>query len=67
MDKASQIMTVDEIAAYLQLHPLTVRRLARERQIPVFKLGRQWRAKRELLDEWLEQRSLENIKNGPDQ
>jgi len=62
MDTPSEIMTVDEIAEYLQLHPLTVRRLAREREIPVFKLGRQWRAKRELLDQWLEQRSMENMK-----
>ena len=67
VDNPSQIMTVDEIAEYLQLHPLTVRRLAREREIPVFKLGRQWRAKRELLDQWLEQRSMENMKMPPEQ
>ena len=67
MDIESQIMTVDEVAEYLQLHPLTVRRLAREGEIPVFKLGRQWRAKRELLDQWLEQRSMENMKNSPEQ
>ena len=67
MDNPSPIMTIDEIAEYLQLHPLTVRRLARKREIPVFKLGRQWRAKRELFDQWLEQRSVENIKVSPEQ
>ena len=66
MDNTSQIMTVDEIAEYLQLHPLTVRRLARDREIPVFKLGRQWRAKRELLDQWLEQKSMENMRAPPE-
>ena len=55
------ILTVEELAEYLQLHPLTVRRLARDNEIPVFKLGRQWRAKRTLLDNWIEQESLKNL------
>ena len=63
MDKATPLMTVEEVAEYLQLHPLTVRRLARENKLPFFKLGRQWRAKRELLDEWIEQESLRNVKD----
>ena len=63
MDKATPLMTVEEVAVYLQLHPLTVRRLARESRLPFFKLGRQWRAKRELLDEWIEQESLKNVKD----
>jgi excisionase family DNA binding protein len=54
------IMTIEEAARYLQLHPLTVRRMAREGAIPAFKLGRQWRVKRELLDRWLEEQSAHN-------
>ena len=56
------IMTVDELASYLQLHPLTVRRLVRSGEIPAFKAGRQWRAKRALLDAWLEQESMQNLR-----
>jgi len=59
--KAGSLMTVDEVAQYLKMHPLTIRRLAREKKIPAFKLGRQWRVKRELLDEWLEKRSMQNV------
>ena len=62
MEKVQALMTVDEVAEYLQLHPLTVRRLARENKIPFFKLGRQWRAKKELLDQWIEEQSMTNIK-----
>jgi len=62
MQKVIPLMTVDEVAKYLKLHPLTVRRLARENKIPCFKLGRQWRAKRELLDRWLEEKSMENVR-----
>jgi excisionase family DNA binding protein len=61
MERATPLMTVEEVAEYLNLHPLTVRRLARENKIPFFKLGRQWRAKRELLDEWIEQKSMQNV------
>ena len=50
MDKPDPIMTVDEVAEYLGLHPLTVRRLARDGDIPAIKVGRQWRVKRDLLD-----------------
>ena len=56
------IMDIEEVAEYLQLHPLTVRRLAREGAIPAFRVGRQWRAKRELLDHWIEEKSMQNVK-----
>jgi excisionase family DNA binding protein len=55
------IMTIEEVAELLKLHPLTVRRLAREGEIPAFKVGRQWRIKTELLDRWIKERSLENL------
>ena len=57
----SPIMTIAEVAAYLGLHELTVRRLAREGAIPALKLGRQWRVKRDLLEKWIERRSLHNL------
>ena len=56
-----QIMTIADVAEYLGLHELTVRRLAREGAIPALKLGRQWRVKRDLLDKWIENRSLDNV------
>jgi excisionase family DNA binding protein len=48
------VMTVSEVADYLGLPASTVRRLAREGSIPAFKVGRQWRVKRELLKRSLE-------------
>jgi excisionase family DNA binding protein len=55
------IMTIADVAEYLGLHELTVRRLAREGAIPALKLGRQWRVKRDLLEKWIENRSMENL------
>ena len=58
-EAAASMMTINEAAEYLSLHPLTVRRLAREGKIPAFKVGRQWRVKRELLDRFIEQASMQ--------
>ena len=56
-----EIMTIEQVARYLSLHALTVRRLARDGEIPAFKVGRQWRVKRELLDRWIEREALRNM------
>jgi len=58
-----QIMTIAQVAEFLGLHELTVRRLAREGAIPALKLGRQWRVKKDLLEKWIETRSLDNVKD----
>lgn len=39
--------TVEEVAKALKLHPYTIRRLIRERKIPAFKIGGQWRFKKD--------------------
>jgi excisionase family DNA binding protein len=51
------MLTIAEVAKYLKLHELTVRRLAREGELPAFKVGRQWRIKRDLLEDWIQSRS----------
>ena len=61
MSKPDPIMTIEEVAEYLGLHPLTVRRLARDGEIPAFKVGRQWRVKRELFDRWMTDKSMQNV------
>ena len=57
LEEMPDMLTIAEVATYLKLHELTVRRLAREGELPAFKVGRQWRIKRELLESWIEERS----------
>lgn len=38
-----QIMTARELAEILRIHPTTVYRLARQGQLPAFKIGSDWR------------------------
>jgi excisionase family DNA binding protein len=37
------LMTVDEVAAYLKMHPTTVYRLVRRRKLPSFRVGKNFR------------------------
>jgi len=48
----SEIMTVQEVAQYLRLAEATVYKLAQAGEIPGMKVGRAWRFKKELIDEW---------------
>ncbi len=47
------LMTCEEAAAYLRLHPRTVGRLLRVRTLPGVKVGSQWRLRRADLDAYL--------------
>jgi excisionase family DNA binding protein len=47
-----ELMTVDELAAYLRVHPTTIYRLAKRGRIPVFRVGGGWRFSKESIDRW---------------
>ena len=47
---SKDIFTVEEVAEYLRIHPYTVRRLARTGKLPGFKIGGQWRFKKDELN-----------------
>ena len=48
-----EILTLDEVAAYLKAGKKTAYRLAQQGQIPGFKLGGTWRFRRAELDRWI--------------
>jgi len=47
------ILTVHDVADYLRMSEAKVYRLVKEKQIPVVKIGKTWRFRKDLLDEWL--------------
>ena len=49
----AQIMTTNEIAEYLRLHPITVTKYARESIIPAALIDGVWRFDKELIDQWI--------------
>ena len=58
------ILTVKEMANYLRMEEHTIYRMARKGQIPAFKASGQWRFKKDLVDRWIEEKSLENAQKG---
>ena len=50
MKKLDETYTVEEVAEALKLHPYTIRRLVREKKILAFKIGGQWRFKKEAIN-----------------
>jgi excisionase family DNA binding protein len=47
-----EIMTLEEVAAYLRLKPQTIYTWAQEKRIPAAKLGKEWRFKKSIIDQW---------------
>ena len=46
-------MTVQDVAAYLNVDPKTVYRMVKRGDLPGFKVGGSWRFRREDIDEWI--------------
>lgn len=44
------ILTAEEVAEFLRIHPYTVRRLARAGKLPGFRVGGQWRFDKKQID-----------------
>ena len=53
----SELMTVEETCRYLKITPRTLYRYLRSRQIPAFKLGKEWRFVRSDLEQWIRDRT----------
>ena len=49
------ILTVSEVSGYLRIHPTTLYRLLRRRELPAFKIGNDWRISAEAMNRWLNQ------------
>ncbi len=55
------VMTVDQVAAYLQLSKRTVYNMAAAGDLPAAKVGDQWRFYRPEIDRWLVGLSRANV------
>ena len=57
-----EIMTIDQLARYLQLHKQVVYRHIRNGNIPVSRIGSTIRFKKSVIDEWLEDSALRSLR-----
>ncbi len=60
----SELMTVEQVAAYLQLHKLTVYKFIRSGELQALRLGRSVRVRRADVDEFLEAHKVASPRRG---
>ena len=66
MDELVALITVSELANYLNVKPESVRRLARKGEIPSIRVGRHLiRFRKSEIDAWLEIRNNQRIEMHP--
>lgn len=53
--KLGDILTIEELSAYLKIPESTLYKIVREGKIPSQKVGRHWRFRKEAIDNWLDQ------------
>jgi len=57
-----EILTTKQLAEYLQMDEVTIYRLARKGLIPSVKIAGQWRFKKDVIDNWIKEQSLERVR-----
>jgi excisionase family DNA binding protein len=57
MEKAKDVLNINELASYLDIPKSTIYKLVREGKIPAQKVGRHWRFHKKTIDAWLGNRS----------
>lgn len=58
VESQTRVMTVKEVSDYLHVHPSTIYRLIKRRQIPAFRIGSDWRFNVETIDKWRTQKEV---------
>ena len=56
-----EVLTVKEVGEILQVNPSTVYKLVKEGRIPAFRIGTEWRFRKEGIVRWI----LEQTRGGP--
>jgi PTS system nitrogen regulatory IIA component len=51
--KEERLLTIDEVAEFLHINPMTVYAWVKEGKIPAFKIGKVWRFRKTEIDKWL--------------
>ncbi len=55
------VFTVQELASYLRMKPLTIYKHAATGRLPGFKVGSHWRFKKRTIDLWIQAQETSNL------
>ena len=57
MESGNEILTIKEVSDLLKIHPTTVYKLIRKGKIPSFRIGSDWRFRRDRIMRWMAEKS----------
>ncbi|MBW1902168.1 MAG: helix-turn-helix domain-containing protein [Deltaproteobacteria bacterium] len=49
----NNVLTIEELAVYLKISKSTLYKLAQKGEVPGHKVGKHWRFRRDIIDQWL--------------
>ena len=55
---ADEVLTVKDICDLFRVHPSTVHRLSREGKIPRFRVGNEWRFRKDVILRWMVEKTM---------
>jgi excisionase family DNA binding protein len=56
-DQSTDILTIHDVAMYLRLSEAMVYKLAREGHVPALRVGKSWRFRKDLIDDWIRRKT----------
>ena len=56
----NEFWTAEEVSAYLRIPQSTIYKLAQDKVLPGFKVGKHWRFRRETIMEWIKEQENNN-------
>ena len=60
-----RLLTIEQVAEYLQVSGKTIYRLIHREEIPCYKVANQWRFKWEVIQDWMEGNNFRAPKAAP--
>lgn len=66
VENSGDVLTIEELSAYLKIPKSTLYKLVREGKIPSQKIGRHWRFRKAAIDLWLEETRASDTRSGGD-
>jgi excisionase family DNA binding protein len=59
----ADIMNVHDLAKYLRMSEAKAYKLARQGDLPALRLGKSWRFRKDLIDDWMRKETEESLHN----
>ena len=67
MNVEKTVLTIKDVAQYLDVHTTTIYKYAQQGSIPAFKIGSDWRFTKKHIDDWIDQQTKSKMQKNKEQ